>query len=311
MREFAWPQRSPPDPGADPARSWTGEPETPLHLGILRRELRVAALAGLGPADATDDDVDGLLLAVEELTSNALRHGRPPARVTVTVTPTGWLVDVSDAAPERPPTPAIGRDPALGGLGLHLVDRLCDGHGWLVDGGRKHVWAHLVCAAAQPPGGVAARLRNEAALLAAALPNPATVCVPGRLDDLREDVVSDLFTALRGALANVTRHAHARTADVTVTVTAGVLTLRVVDDGVGIQGARPDVDLADLTRRATWHGGSLSVEPGPAGGTAVTWTVCAPRRPELRTPDGSSPVLGQVEDLTDAARRLQSRSPPG
>src|SRR5688500_13597415 len=138
MREFAWPQRSLPDPGVDPARSWTGEPETPLHLGILRRELRVAVLAGLGPADATDDDVDGLLLAVEELASNALRHGRPPARVTVTVTPTGWLVDVSDAAPERPPTPAVGRDPALGGLGLHLVDRLCDGHGWLVDGGRKH-----------------------------------------------------------------------------------------------------------------------------------------------------------------------------
>jgi hypothetical protein len=71
------------------------------------------------------------------------------------------------------------------------------------------------------------------------------------------------------------------------------------------------VALDDLSRRATWHGGSLSVEPEPAGGTAVTWTVCAPRRPELRAPDGSSPVLGQVEDLTDAARRSQSRSPPG
>ena len=116
-------------------------------------------------------------------------------------------------------------------------------------------------------------------------------------------MVSDLFTALRGALTNVTRHAHARTADVTVTVTAGVLTLRVVDDGVGFQGARPDVDLADLTRRATWHGGNLSVEPGPAGGTAVTWTVCAPRRPELRAPDGRSPVLGH-------GRGPDRRSPP-
>jgi hypothetical protein len=130
---------------------------------MIRRQLRAAAAAGLGPPDADADDVEGLLLAVEELTSNALRHGLPPTRVTVTATGSGWLVDVNDAAPERPPTPAVGRDPALGGLGLHLVERLCNGHGWLVDGGRKHVWAHLVCAAAQPTDGVAARLGDGAA----------------------------------------------------------------------------------------------------------------------------------------------------
>ena len=298
MPESAWPQRSPPVQRADPPRSWTGEPETPAHLATLRKELRSAAAAGPVPPDADDDDVEELLLVVEELASNALRHGCPPTRVAVTLTPTGWLVDVSDAAPERPPTPAVGRDPVLGGLGLHLVDRLSDGHGWLVDSGRKHVWAHLACAAAQPSRGVAARLRDEVAVLTAALPGPATVRVPGRLDDLREDVVKDLFTAVREALTNVTRHAHAHTAGVTVTVTNCVLTLRVVDDGVGMQGARPDGGLGDLARRATWHGGSLSSEPGLAG-TQLTWTVDAPRRPELRA-DPRRHVLD----------RVGSRSPP-
>jgi hypothetical protein len=55
----------------------------------------------------------------------------------------GWLLDVSDRAPEIMPTPAVDRDPAQGGLGLHLVARLSVAHGWYVDGGRKHVWACL------------------------------------------------------------------------------------------------------------------------------------------------------------------------
>src|SRR5829696_5359920 len=38
---------------------------------------------------------------------------------------------------------AGGRDPASGGLGLHLVARLSVAHGWYVDDGFKHVWACL------------------------------------------------------------------------------------------------------------------------------------------------------------------------
>jgi hypothetical protein len=41
------------------------------------------------------------------------------------------------------PVPAVGRDPAQGGLGLHLVARLSVAHGWYVDDGAKHVWACL------------------------------------------------------------------------------------------------------------------------------------------------------------------------
>jgi two-component sensor histidine kinase len=86
-------------------------------------------------------DVDRLLLTFEELGSNALRHGRLPVQVTVTSTGTGWVLDVADAAGDRPPTPAIGRDAAEGGLGLYLIARITSGHGWDVIDGRKHVWA--------------------------------------------------------------------------------------------------------------------------------------------------------------------------
>ena len=57
-----------------------------------------------------------------------------------------FLVDNSsrlDRAPETMPTPAVDRDPAQGGLGLHLVARLSVAHGWYVDDGAKHVWACL------------------------------------------------------------------------------------------------------------------------------------------------------------------------
>jgi hypothetical protein len=55
----------------------------------------------------------------------------------------GWLLDLSDEAPHRPPVPAVDRDPALGGMGLHLVAQLSTAYGWEGRPGRKHVWALL------------------------------------------------------------------------------------------------------------------------------------------------------------------------
>ncbi len=87
--------------------------------------------------------VERLLLAYEELAPTALRHGRSPVEVTVTSNTTSWLLEVSDAAAEQPPSPAIGRDPARGGLGLHLAVRLCDAHCWMTDGHCQTVWARI------------------------------------------------------------------------------------------------------------------------------------------------------------------------
>lgn len=111
-------------------------------ISSSRRQLR-SALTSRSPSAQAELDGDDLLLAFEELVSNGLRHGHRPVRVAVTMTERGWLLDVSDGAPDRAPVPALDRDPADGGLGLNLVARLAARHGWFRDRERKHVWACL------------------------------------------------------------------------------------------------------------------------------------------------------------------------
>jgi hypothetical protein len=50
---------------------------------------------------------------------------------------------VSDSATDRPPVPALDRDPAHGGMGLSLVARIGRVHGWVIEGDRKIVWARV------------------------------------------------------------------------------------------------------------------------------------------------------------------------
>jgi hypothetical protein len=63
-----------------------------------------------------------------------------------------WLLDVSDAAGDRPPALAVGRDAAQGGLGLCMVAGLCGAYGWTIVDGRKHVWARIDYTRAESPG---------------------------------------------------------------------------------------------------------------------------------------------------------------
>jgi hypothetical protein len=142
-----WPQSSVP---SAPGTAWQWEITTLRQLSGLRTDLRTR-LRSVGCDDATGGDVtddgdpvsDRILLAVEELASNGLRHGVDPVHVQVVATADGWLIDVSDGATEQRPHPAFGRDPARGGMGLHLVAELTGSQGWAVVDGRKHVWAFL------------------------------------------------------------------------------------------------------------------------------------------------------------------------
>ena len=140
MGRLAWPVRPLPD-GRGEVWRW--------HLGALAQ--LPAARAGLrnrlvdvGPAhDDSDRAGEQLILAFDELASNALRHGESPVVATVVAGSGGWLIDVSDRAPETMPAPVVDRDPAQGGMGLQLVAKLSVAHGWYVDAGAKHVWACL------------------------------------------------------------------------------------------------------------------------------------------------------------------------
>ena len=142
MSEALWAQRPAPDAGAPLPVVWRAAPVALAELTDLRGQLR-AQLNDRLPERARTEDAEWLLLAFEELASNGLRHGRPPVRVVVADTGRGWLLDVSDTAVELPPTPAVGRDPATGGLGLYMVARLGAEHGWVVDGEGKHVWVRV------------------------------------------------------------------------------------------------------------------------------------------------------------------------
>jgi anti-sigma regulatory factor (Ser/Thr protein kinase) len=92
---------------------------------------------------ADPDLVDQLVLALDEMASNALRHGGGAVSASVRTTEDAFLIEVSDQAASQPPVPAVDRDPSEGGLGLYLIAELATGHGWYVDNGHKHVWALL------------------------------------------------------------------------------------------------------------------------------------------------------------------------
>jgi anti-sigma regulatory factor (Ser/Thr protein kinase) len=139
MATTLWAQRLPAPSGDGVAAGRRWSLATAADVTAARARLREEFAAYARPGEPWDD----VLLAFEELASNGLRHGERPVRATVVVTGAAWQIEVTDTATDRPPVPAVGRDAADGGLGLHLVARLASAHGWWSDGTRKHVWARL------------------------------------------------------------------------------------------------------------------------------------------------------------------------
>jgi hypothetical protein len=136
-----WPSAAPPD--APPGQVWSLQhvSELPRVRAQLRRQL-VADLDGPGSAESAEL-VDRVVLAFDEMASNALRHGGPGVVARVAPHGRSWLVEVCDSAAVTPPTPAIGRDPSQGGLGLYLIAEMSTAHGWHTVGDTKSVWALL------------------------------------------------------------------------------------------------------------------------------------------------------------------------
>ena len=85
----------------------------------------------------------------------------------------------------------------------------------------------------------------------------------------------DLLVFVKEALANVARHAHARTVALQVSATDGQLRLTVRDDGAGFDPARVQrgSGLVNLRERLNHAGGSFTVSSASAQGTVVTATV--------------------------------------
>jgi anti-sigma regulatory factor (Ser/Thr protein kinase) len=100
------------------------------HAGDLH-ELRDWLHARLHDLDTTHEATETMVLAVNEVAGNGLRHGRPPVRVTLWPTPTHVLCDVTDRG-RGITDPLVGYTPpdplrlAEHGAGLWVTRRLCD-----------------------------------------------------------------------------------------------------------------------------------------------------------------------------------------
>jgi anti-sigma regulatory factor (Ser/Thr protein kinase) len=135
-----WPSARP--PRATDGLSWTLSDIS--QLPDVRAELRRhAADAALDTGSDSADLRERLVLVLDEMASNALRHGGGEVAASVRLTDESYLVEVSDGAVDLPPSPAIGRDPSQGGLGLYLIAELATDHGWYPGAGVKYVWALL------------------------------------------------------------------------------------------------------------------------------------------------------------------------
>jgi anti-sigma regulatory factor (Ser/Thr protein kinase) len=140
MGRLTWPLQPLPHGRGEPWRRDLGNvSELPAARAGLRDHLGCLGF----PHGPEDPVCERLVLAFDELASNALRHGQRPVVATVVAGTGGWLLDVSDRDADTVPTPAVDRDPAQGGLGLHMVARVSLAHGWYVAEGCKHVWACL------------------------------------------------------------------------------------------------------------------------------------------------------------------------
>ena len=118
-------RRSRPDPLEETAP--VIDVTSPADLAGLRREMR-AALAGTARRPET---VHGFVLAVSEVVTNALTHGRPPVRVRAWTTASRSVCTVADhgdgfADPLAGYLPARLADRGRGGLGLWLARQGCD-----------------------------------------------------------------------------------------------------------------------------------------------------------------------------------------
>ncbi|WP_223771365.1 ATP-binding protein, partial [Streptomyces huiliensis] len=104
------------------------------------------------------DRLDGLLLIVSELVTNAVQHAAllsPELTVEVSVGPTEVRVAVEDGHPYRP-RPLLPDEERIGGRGLLLVQAVVDEAGGSYDvehtpSGGKVVWAVLPLADAPAP----------------------------------------------------------------------------------------------------------------------------------------------------------------
>ncbi len=138
----------------------------------------------------------------------------------------------------------------------------------------------MVTALAPPALGsssLAEAIRRQAERAGEATGLTVDCVIEGQLPKLPTATEVVLLRATQESLANVLRHAGARTASVELAVVAGRVRLSISDDGRGFDPAAPaeGFGLRGMRARAEQVGGQLTVHSGPEGGTRVHLEVPA------------------------------------
>lgn len=132
----------------------------------------------------------------------------------------------------------------------------------------------------------------------------------GPLEDFSLDVQRTVFRVIQEALSNVHRHARANGVEVELTQTATGLSLRIADDGCGIEeihtpsfpGAQLGVGISGMRARVEQLGGMLTIGRDGAGTVlraAIPWSATAVRRARPRKAPVRPPVARPaIEPLT-------------
>ncbi|MFM9876239.1 MAG: GAF domain-containing protein [Rhodoglobus sp.] len=105
---------------------------------------------------------------------------------------------------------------------------------------------------------------------------PPVVSFAGAVDTMVDAALADDIAAVvREGLTNVARHAAAHTVTIAVVFSAGVITVKIDDDGSGFDPAAVSRSsgTANLAQRAEARGGTFALEPRDPRGTALTWTA--------------------------------------
>ena len=132
---------------------------------------------------------------------------------------------------------------------------------------------HELCSGVQKNLGIPVRFKGDA--LARPVPPDIAFC---------------LYRVAQEALHNAGQHSRAAHIDVTLSLEASVLRLRIEDAGKGFdynEGSE-GLGLASMRERLHMIGGELVVQSRPGRGTVLTAQVDLPERPPPRRPDRSS-----------------------
>ena len=100
-----------------------------------------------------------------------------------------------------------------------------------------------------------------------------TINAPQPIADVAEPIAVATFRVVQESLTNITRHAHAKRVDISVTMQDGQLCVDIRDDGVGFAVAstksRKTFGLLGMQERVLVHQGSVDIHSGPGQGTRI------------------------------------------